>query len=71
LGIYELLITTDPIRELVHERASSWKIKEQALAAGMLTLRQDGWRKMILGDTSAEEVVMVTKGDYIKKMVSK
>jgi general secretion pathway protein E/type IV pilus assembly protein PilB len=71
LGIYELLITTDPIRELVHDRASSWKIKEKALAAGMLTLRQDGWRKMILGDTSAEEVVMVTKGDYIKKTVSK
>jgi type II secretion system protein E len=67
LGIYELLQTTDPVRELVHDRASSWKIKEASLATGMVTLRQDGWRKMILGDTSHEEVLMVTKGDYIKK----
>ena len=70
LGIYELLVTSDPIRELVHDRASSWKVKEAALAGGMVTLRRDGWRKMLLGDTSHEEVLMVTKGDYIKKTVA-
>lgn len=70
LGIYELLVNSDPIRELVHDRASSWKVKEAALADGMITLRRDGWRKMLLGDTSHEEVLMVTKGDYIKKVVA-
>src|SRR5690606_29483985 len=70
LGIYELLVASDPIRELVHERASSWKVKEAALADGMITLRRDGWRKMLLGDTSHDEVLMVTKGDYIKKTVA-
>lgn len=67
LGIYELLQTTDPIRELVHDRASSWKVKEAALAQGMITLRQDGWRKMVEGHTSHDEVLMVTKGDYVKR----
>jgi general secretion pathway protein E/type IV pilus assembly protein PilB len=67
LGIYELLVTTDEIREFVHARASSWKVREAALNQGMITLRQDGWRKMILGDTSSEEVLMVTKGDYIRR----
>jgi type II secretory ATPase GspE/PulE/Tfp pilus assembly ATPase PilB-like protein len=70
LGIYELLVTTDEIREFVHARASSWKVREAALNQGMITLRQDGWRKMILGDTSSEEVLMVTKGDYIRRTAS-
>jgi general secretion pathway protein E/type IV pilus assembly protein PilB len=67
LGIYELLVTSDEIREFVHARASSWKTREAALNQGMITLRQDGWRKTILGDTSSEEVLMVTKGDYIRR----
>lgn len=67
LGIYELLQTTDQVRELVHDRASSWKVKEAALAQGMITLRQDGWRKMIAGATSHDEVLMVTKSDYVKR----
>src|SRR5690606_22535809 len=38
MGIYELLITSDEIRELLHDRASSWKVREAAMAQGMITL---------------------------------
>ena len=62
-GIYELLVATPAVRQLAHDRASSWDIKQAATQAGMLTLRQDGWRRAIAGDTSVEEVLRVTKGD--------
>ncbi len=67
VGIYELLITTEKLRELALERASSWKIKQAGLNEGMRTLRDDGWLKVISGDTSIEEVVRITKTDRIMK----
>ncbi len=64
LGIYELLITTDEIRELANERASTWKIKKSATQNGMRTLRDDGWLKTIHGATTVEEILRVSKGDH-------
>ncbi len=63
MGIYELLVTTDRIRQLAHDRASTWEITKAAVGDGMLTLRQDGWRKVASGRTTIEEVARVTKGD--------
>lgn len=63
LGIYELLPTTDEIRQLAHDGASTWKIKQAAVAQGMATLRADGWRKVLRGETSVQEVLTATKGD--------
>jgi general secretion pathway protein E len=65
MGIYELLITNEQIRDLAHERVSTWEIKQAALKAGMRTLRMDGWDKAMMGQTSVEEVLRVTKGDRI------
>lgn len=62
-GIYELLVTTEEVRHLAHDNASTWEIKKAAVQGGMSTLRMDGWRKAIQGDTSVEEVIRVTKGD--------
>ncbi|MEQ8210633.1 MAG: GspE/PulE family protein [Lacipirellulaceae bacterium] len=62
-GIFEMCPTTDAVRQLAHDRASSWEIRNAALADGMKTLRQDAWRKVIEGVTSVEEVLRVTKGD--------
>lgn len=64
LGIYELLITTNDIRQLAHDRVSSWKIVEAAAQQGMITLRQDGWRKVLNGVSSIEEVVRNAKADF-------
>ncbi len=64
LGIYELLLTDNNIRQLSHDRASTWLIKKAAMEQGMITLREDGWRKAMQGKTTADEVLRVTKGDH-------
>lgn len=64
-GIYELLITNEELRQLAHDRASSFDIKKAALKHGMLTLRMDGFRKVLEGTTSMDEVLRATKGDVL------
>ncbi|RCS54326.1 type II/IV secretion system protein [Bremerella cremea] len=63
MGIYELLTTTEDLRQMVHDNVSSWEIKQAAMKQGMPTLRQYGWRKAIGGQTSVEEILRVTKSD--------
>ncbi|HRF02859.1 MAG TPA: ATPase, T2SS/T4P/T4SS family [Pirellulaceae bacterium] len=63
MGVYELLVNNEEIRELAHDRRSSWEIKQAALRAGMRTLRDDGWAKAMRGETSADEVLRITKSD--------
>ncbi len=65
LGIYELLVTTESVRELAHERATTWKMKKAALDQGMRTLRYDAWDRAMNGDSTLEEVMRVTKSDRI------
>ncbi len=65
MGIYELMITTEEVRQLAHDRVSSFVIRKAALKAGMKTLRMDAWRKVIEGSTSVDEVLRSTKGDRI------
>jgi general secretion pathway protein E len=64
-GIFELCVTSDAVRQLAHDRASSWEIRQAALKEGMRTLRQDAWQKVIAGTTTVEEVLRVTKGDRL------
>jgi general secretion pathway protein E/type IV pilus assembly protein PilB len=64
-GIFELCATTDGVRQLAHDRASSWEIRKAALAEGMRTLRQDAWAKVLSGITTVDEVLRVTKGDRL------
>jgi type IV pilus assembly protein PilB len=59
-GIYELLKITDPLRELINERAPTVTIKQKAIELGMITLRQDGLRSIFAGDTTIEEVLRYT-----------
>lgn len=63
LGIYELLVTNDEIRQLAAEKRGTAEIRRAAIASGMRTLRQDGWLKVSRGLTSIEEVLRVTKAD--------
>jgi general secretion pathway protein E/type IV pilus assembly protein PilB len=61
LGIYELLVANDEIRALASERKPSHVVQKAAVAAGMKTLRGDGWDKVLAGITSVDEVLRVTK----------
>jgi general secretion pathway protein E/type IV pilus assembly protein PilB len=62
-GIHELLVTGENIRELVVQRVNAGVIRHEALKCGMITLRQDGWRKVLAGSTTVDEVARVTAGD--------
>jgi general secretion pathway protein E len=62
-GVFELCETTDGVRQLAHDRASSWEIRKVALKEGMRTLRDDAWHKVLEGITTVDEVLRVTKSD--------
>ena len=60
LGIHELMISDDSIRQHIRRRAPASDIRHSALAAGMLTLRQDGIEKVLQGLTDMPEVIGAT-----------
>jgi type II secretion system protein E len=62
-GIFELLVNDSEVRRLCMERASAGVIRDHALSHGMLTLRQYGYRKVLSGETTVDEVVRITRGD--------
>jgi general secretion pathway protein E len=62
-GIYELLLLTDDIRELLMAGADASKIRQAAQKAGMRSLRQAGLEKAQAGETSLEEILRVTQLD--------
>ena len=59
-GLYELLNVSDPIRELIIDRAPAVVIKQKAIELGMTTLREDGLRCIYEGRTTIEEVLKYT-----------
>ncbi|MGC6427434.1 MAG: GspE/PulE family protein [Akkermansiaceae bacterium] len=59
-GLFELLDVTDPIRDLIIERAPSVVLKQKAIELGMTTLREDGLRTIYEGKTTIEEVLKYT-----------
>lgn len=59
VGIYELLIIDEHMRNLIHNHASEQDLNQYARAQ-MMSLREDGMQKVLSGITSIEEVVRVT-----------
>ncbi|UCB57604.1 MAG: Flp pilus assembly complex ATPase component TadA [Candidatus Omnitrophota bacterium] len=60
-AIYEILVVTKAIKELMLERASADKIRQEAIKQGMKTLRLSGWKKVLEGVTTPDEVMRVTQ----------
>jgi type II secretory ATPase GspE/PulE/Tfp pilus assembly ATPase PilB-like protein len=46
-------------------KSDGGELKQCAIAEGMETLRQDGWRRVAQGKTTVEEVVRVTQTDEV------
>lgn len=59
-GIFELLVMSNAIRELINTRAPSVVIRQKAMEQGMVSLRQDGLRNIFDGETTIEEVMKYT-----------
>ena len=59
-GIYELLVVSDAIRNLINERAPTVVLRQKAIELGMVTLRDDGLRNIYDGESTVEEVLKYT-----------
>lgn len=58
-GVYELIAIDDHLRGMIHDRQSEQSIKKYARTL-FPSIRQDGYRRVLAGDTSLEEVLRVT-----------
>jgi general secretion pathway protein E len=57
VAVSEILALTEPLRQQILRRGSPHELQAAAAAAGMVTLRQDGFRKVVAGLTTVEEVL--------------
>jgi type II secretory ATPase GspE/PulE/Tfp pilus assembly ATPase PilB-like protein len=63
IGLFEVLTVTRRMRELVVERAPEGALRDEAVAAGMRSMRADGLDKALAGRTTLEEVLRVTPAE--------
>ncbi|MGQ0538313.1 MAG: GspE/PulE family protein [Gemmatimonadaceae bacterium] len=59
-GLYEVMRLSTNMRRMIMQNASGQDIKEAAIGEGMLTLRMDGWLKVVKGITTLEQVIRET-----------
>jgi len=64
-GVYEVMVLSPGLRDLILDRASATALKRLALQEGMRTLRIDGISKLKRGMTTAEEVLKETAADNV------
>ncbi len=62
-AIHEILVVDKMIRELMAKKVSSDELREKAVSRGMKTLRLCGWKKVIDGLTTPEEIIRVTQAE--------
>lgn len=63
IAVHEVLAVNDAIREIIEDKPSAFRIKEQARKNGMLTMWQDGLRKIAKGEISLESLKWQIKAD--------
>ncbi len=61
LGIFELLVMSDEVRDLVVQRTNASALRTCAQKHGLRLLHQSGWEKVLAGETTIEEVLRVSK----------
>ena len=60
IGIHELLVMSEGVKNTILESSDSDTIKKQGLKEKMITLRRDGVNKILHGFTTAEEILSIT-----------
>jgi len=63
LAIYEMVLLTPAMQDLIAHSAHAQEIRNQAARDGYLPMRGYGWHKVMQGETTIEEVVSVTSSD--------
>ncbi|MGI8547371.1 MAG: GspE/PulE family protein, partial [Gemmatimonadaceae bacterium] len=59
-GLYEVMFIDAALRKLILKNVGVDELRDDAIASGMLTLRMDGWLKVLKGITTLEQVVRET-----------
>jgi type IV pilus assembly protein PilB len=59
-GLYEVMTMTPKLRRLILQNVGAAEIRDGAIEDGMLTLRMDGWLKVLKGITTLEQVIRET-----------
>ena len=65
LAIYEVVLVTPAIEDLIMHGATAAKIKQKAVEEGFITMRDYGWEKVLSGDTTVEEVLAATTVELV------
>jgi len=63
MGIFELFAVDDEVRHMINEHLPTSQLRKRSRELGMRTMREDGIRKILAGQTTASEVLHVTMGD--------
>ncbi|MEI7510934.1 MAG: GspE/PulE family protein [Candidatus Peregrinibacteria bacterium] len=63
-GVYEVMMLSREIEQLVLAGKSEHEIEDMAISQGMVTILQDSYIKAIMGDTSIDEVMKITGGGH-------
>ena len=61
IGIFEVINVDDKVGRLILEKASGFEINKVMIEKGMVTLKQDGYAKVLEGITTVEEVLRVAE----------
>ena len=65
LAIYEVVLVTPAMEDLIVRGASSADLKAKAIEEGFMTMREYGWQKVLEGDTTVEEVLDATTVELV------
>lgn len=66
LAIYEMVMVTSPMQDLISQKANGNALLRQARLDGYISMREYGWRKVLAGVTTVEEVMRVTSEDFLE-----
>jgi type II secretory ATPase GspE/PulE/Tfp pilus assembly ATPase PilB-like protein len=64
MAIIEVCVIAGEIQELITGRASASALRAKAAEGGMISMRDYGWRKVIAGETTIDEVIAATAADH-------
>ena len=70
MGIYELMVMTNAIREMTFKGESTQVLRKMARKQGMRTLFEDGMVKAMKGQTTLDEILRITQHDMVAPVVA-
>ena len=62
-GVFEIFVINQEIEEMIYHNVSIVELRKKAREMGMRSMREDGFRKVLAGVTTLDEVLMVTTAE--------